>query len=68
MIAVLELLFCLGVLAIITAMLVASLADAGASTRVVTRAEPITVASNQLPVGFTARCDSAHISATVKSM
>lgn len=68
MIAVLELLFCLGVLAIITAMLVASLADAGTNNRVAECVAPITAPSNQLPIGFTVRCDAARSAATVKSM
>lgn len=68
MIAALEFLFCIGTLAIITAMLVASLADTGASTRVVTCDAPITAASNQLPVGFTVRCDTARNAVVVESL
>lgn len=68
MIAVLELLFCLSVLAIITAMLVASLADAGTNTHIATYDTPITAPSNQLPVGFNARCDAVRNAADVKSL
>lgn len=68
MVFALESLLCLSVLAVITVMLVASLSDVGASTRIVTCDSPITAPSNQLPAGFAVRCDSDRNDATVKSM